>query len=236
MHHNRRRMLIAIAGQHRGPARRDAPTDTPADGTAGGGTGTTPPADAGNGGKPADADPAKVTIAGDFDPDRAARAIASAREAEKTAKAEAKAANDQLAKVMAALGKNPDGTDLADPEAHAAQLTQRAEAAEAAAWRAGVQLQVHNAAAEHGASATRLLDSMGFIDTLDDLVDVDPNSADFRTALADRVKAWVEKHPEFKASGGQGPGRMGAEHTGGNAGGQRVQGLGAAVTAAYNKR
>jgi hypothetical protein len=208
MHHARRRMLAAIASAYRGPARRDAPTDNPTDGGAGGGGnsgGTGDPS-----GQPG-TDPAKPpTFTGDFDPERARTAIANARAAEKAAVAAQRASDQRLANVMAALGKNPDGTDLDDPESRAAQLVERADTAEARAWQAGVRLAVHDVAPDAGASAKRLLDSMAFIGELDDLVDDDPDSKEFRAALATKIKAFLASNPDFKAASAAGPGRVGA--------------------------
>jgi hypothetical protein len=209
MHSTRRRTLLGITS-YRGPARRDAPTDQPTDGGAGGGTGQGD-SDAGKAG-----DQKPPTFTGDFDPDRAARALASARDGEKTAKAEAKAAKDRLAAVLKALGRNEDGTEATDPEAAATALTSRAETAEAAAWRAGVQLAVHRRAGKHGADAEALLDSMRFADSLDDLVDADPTTAEFLTAIDNKIKAAVAADPKLRAT--PTGGRVGAV-SGGSGGG-----------------
>jgi hypothetical protein len=207
MHHKRRRTLLAIGGlAFHGPARRDAPTDNPADGDAGGGG--TGQADSGDG-KAGDDNTRKPTFTGDYDPDRAARAIQSARDGEKTAKAEAKAAADRLNGVLKALGRNPDGSEATDPEAAAAQLTARAEQAETAAWRSGVQLAVHRRAGKAGGDPDALLDSMSFIDSLDDLIDADPGSPEFLTAIEAKIKEAVARNPNLKAAS-SGTGRLGA--------------------------
>lgn len=157
------------------------------------------------GGKPADTKLPQFT--GDFDPDRAARALAAAREAEKAAKAQAQEAvaraqekEEQLAKVLKALGKTSDADEPPDP----AELTAQIEAAQSAAWRSSVELQVHRIAGKLGGDPDRMLDSMSFIDTLDELVDADPASADFRTQVEAKVREAIDRNPTFKA-GSSGP-------------------------------
>lgn len=160
---------------------------------------------------------------------------ARSRPNQQTAAAQAKAqeAETQLAKVMAALGRKPDGSPLDDPAAAAAALSERAEVAEATAWRNGVRLAIYQAAGPLGANADGLLDSLAFVDTLDDLVDADPTSAEFRTALEAKIRTALEANPTLRA--GQGPVRMGVEHTGGSNTGQRTQGLGSAIANAYRR-
>ncbi|GAA2327491.1 hypothetical protein [Dactylosporangium salmoneum] len=235
MHLTRRRTLLAINGlAYRGPALRDAPTDNPTDGGAGGGSSTGQDGDSGDG-KDGDAD-RKPNFTGDFDPDRAARALQSARDGEKTAKAEAKAANDRLAGVLKALGRNPDGSEATDPEAAASQLTTRAEQAEAAAWRAGVQLAVHRLAGKAGANPDALLDSMSFIDSLDDLLEADTDSDEFRTAVKAKIEAAVARNPNLKAATSNSTGRLGAVAGGsGGSGEGRPKSLREAYARTLNK-
>lgn len=148
---------------------------------------------------------------------------------------EKSAAQQQLADVMKALGRNPDGTELADPAASAAEAVARAEQAEARAWTAAVQLHVHNLAQALGANPDGLLNSESFIDSLDDLVDADMSAPQFRTALEAAMKAELERHPYLKAAAAA-PGRVGAEINGGaGSGGARPTSLSAAVGNAYRR-
>ena len=73
--------------------------------------------------------------------------------------------------------------------------------AQAAAWRSGVELQVHRVASRLGGNADALLDSLSFIDSLDDLVDEDPRSAEFSTQLEAKVQAAMEKNQNYRATG-----------------------------------
>jgi hypothetical protein len=152
------------------------------------------------------------------------------------AEAAATQAQQQRDSVLKALGLNPDGSATTDPEAAAAQLAERAEAAEARAWTLGVKTAVYDLAGNLGANAKLVYASNDFRDTLDDLVDDDPETKEFKDALKTKIKDFVEANPEYKASAGQGPARIGVEHTGGNPGRQRAQGLGAAVQAAYRQQ
>jgi hypothetical protein len=111
--------------------------------------------------------------------------------------AAAEQARQDIAKQVAkALGIGGDDEPV-DP----AELTAEIEQAQAQAWRSGVELQVYRMAGQHGADPARLLDSLAFIDSLDDLVDVDPASPDFRQALATKVQEAVASNPLYKVSG-----------------------------------
>ena len=128
-----------------------------------------------------------------------------------TAKQAADAEKQRVAAVLKALGLNADGTDApADPNALAEQIQQ----AQAVAWTNAVELSVVRSAMTVGADAEKLIDSRAFIDSLDEFVDLDPNSAEFKKKLADHVKAYVDKHPTFKAAA-PGPARSGGDHPGG---------------------
>lgn len=119
------------------------------------------------------------------------------------AAAEAKAQRDAALK---AFGLNADGTDVpADPAA----LTAAVELAQSAAWSTAVENQVLRT---KDIDADRLLDSRAFIDSLDPFADEDPSTADFKTKLAAHVKAYVGKHPNFKATSA-GPARSGGDMT-----------------------
>lgn len=121
--------------------------------------------------------------------DRSKTNLTAAQEA--AAKAEQKEA--QLAAVLKALGQ--DGEEPPDPDALKAQI----EHANATAWRSGVELQVHRLAAKLGGDPEKLLDSMAFIDSLDDLVETDPSSPAFRTEIETKVSAALERNPSYKA-------------------------------------
>jgi hypothetical protein len=151
------------------------------------------------------------------------------RTAATTAAQEKKAAEDRLAAVLKAAGLNPDGTPATDPEKAAADLAQRAQAAEDAAWTSTVQLGIHQMAGRLGGDADRLLDSRRFVDSLDDLPEDDPTSDKFKTALEAKVKDWLTAHPEFKAAPA-GPPRSGGPLPGGpGTPPERSTSLGAAI-------
>lgn len=134
-------------------------------------------------------------------PDWAQKAIRDARaEAAKTRTSAKQTAADEArqeltAQIARALGLAED--EEVDP----GELTAQIEQAQAAAWRSGVELQVFRAAGQFGASADALLDSLTFIDSLDDLVDVDPRSAEFSAHLEAKVQAAMEKNPNYRAAG-----------------------------------
>ena len=124
--------------------------------------------------------------------DRSKTNLTAAQEA--AAKAEQKEA--QLAAVLKALGQ--DGEEPTDPAALTAQIEQ----AQAAAWRSSVELQVHRLAAKLGGDPEKLLDSMAFIDSLDDLTASDPLSSAFRTEIETKVSEALERNPSYKAATG----------------------------------
>lgn len=133
------------------------------------------------------------------------------RTEKQTAAQQAQAAQAQRDAILKAAGLKPDGTDAdPDPAALAAQIQE----AQAVAWTNAVELSVVRSALAVGADSEKLIDSRAFIDSLDAFVDLDPNSAEFKTKLADHVKAYVDKHPTFKAAA-PGPARSGGDHPGG---------------------
>jgi hypothetical protein len=132
-----------------------------------------------------------------------AEAAKSRTTAKQTAADEAR--QETLAQVAKALGIGKEGEPV-DPAA----LTTQIEQAQAAAWVSGVELQIHRLAGRLGADAEALLDSNAFRDTLDDLVDTDPRSADFATALEAKVQAALEKNPGKYKTAGQAPAGAGA--------------------------
>lgn len=96
-------------------------------------------------------------------------------------------------KVARALGIA--GDEPPDPEV---LLTQVQDARDEA-WRTSVEFSVWRFAAEAGLDPDVLLDSNRFIDTLDDLVDLDPRSEEFRTAMQAKVQEAVASGKYGKA-------------------------------------
>lgn len=133
------------------------------------------------------------------------------RTEKQTATQQAQAAQAQRDAILKAAGLKADGFE-ADPDP--AALTEQIQEARAVAWTNAVELSVVRSALAVGADSEKLIDSRAFIDSLDAFVDLDPNSAEFKTKLADHVKAYVDKHPTFKAAA-PGPARSGGDHPGG---------------------
>jgi hypothetical protein len=133
-------------------------------------------------------------------PEWAQKAIRDARaEAAKTRttakQTAAEEARTELTQQIArALGLAED--DKVDPAA----LTEQISQAQNDAWRAGVELNVYRLAGRLGADADKLLDSIAFVDSLDDLVDADPRSPDFTTQLEAKVQAALERNPLYRAA------------------------------------
>lgn len=130
--------------------------------------------------------------------DARAEAAKSRTTAKQTAAEQAR--QETLAQVAKALGIGEEGKPV-DP----AELTAQIEQAQTAAWRSAVELAVYRAAPQHGANPDALLDSLKFIDSLDDLVEVDPRSPEFAAALASKVQEAVAGNPSYKAAAGQAP-------------------------------
>lgn len=122
-----------------------------------------------------------------------ARTNAKAQAAEEAAEQARQEVAQQVARALGLVRED----EPVDPDALAEQIEQ----AQSQAWRAGVELQVHRIAGQLGGNAEALLDSLQFIDTLDDLVDTDSSTAEFKTALEDKIREAVEKHPKkYKAA------------------------------------
>ncbi|WP_367128319.1 hypothetical protein [Saccharothrix sp. HUAS TT1] len=158
---------------------------------------------------------------------------AEARKWENRAKDNNKATQAEQAKlagVLAALGLKADGTEDVKPE----EITARLEQANSKAWTRGVHLQLHQLAPKHGADATALLDSMTFVNSLDDLTDVDPDDADFTAQLDKRIQAAIAANPKLKADPGPTPPKRSGPDgmTGGQGAPARSGSLFAAVQAA----
>ena len=119
------------------------------------------------------------------------------RTAKQTATQQAQAAQAQRDAVLKALGLTPDGTDAPlDPEALAAQVTEH----QAIAWETAAENAILRVAGPAGADADALLDSNAFLDSLGDLIALDPKSAEFRTKLQAHITVWLDKHPKHKAA------------------------------------
>lgn len=129
---------------------------------------------------------------GDFDPDRAARALEAARNDAKSEKEKRQKTETQMAEVLKVLGLGSDGKP--DPEKVQAELT--AERARAKA--AQVDLAVYKAAGPLGADAARVLDSRSFASAVESL---DPTAASFASDVEKAIKTALEAHPHLKAEG-----------------------------------
>jgi len=106
-----------------------------------------------------------------------------------------------LAEVAKALGIGQEGEPVS-----AEDLAGQIEQAQSSAWVSAVELQVYRAAGSLGADAEALLDSNFFRDSLDDLVDEDPRSAEFADALKAKVQAALEAKPDkYRANAAPGP-------------------------------
>jgi hypothetical protein len=244
MQYTRRRTLSALAGQVIGYRKDGRPIRLAAGGSgeggeggSGDGTGGTDGGGDGQGGNESQGDGTAgskdggPTIDGEFDAERARRAIAAAREAEKKAKGDAKAAKEQVSAILKAAGLAPDGTK--DPAEQLKEASAKAEAAETKARETQVELAVYKRAGKAGGDPDALLDSRTFRNAVKDL---DPDASDFADKVTDAIKAALKANPKLAAAvtGGQGPARQGTDHTGGNGGRQRPAGLGAAIAARMN--
>lgn len=206
--------------------RREAPGEN---GGAPNGTTTAPEGGSNDPGetKP-EGEPGKApTIDGDFDPDRAKRAIAAARAGEEKARQAAKAEKERVAAILKAAGLTADGKE--DPEAKLKELADRATAAEARAAALATRDAVRTAAGKHDADAELLLDSNSFAKKLAGL---DTNADDYADKVADLVKAEVKANSRYAKTPPPAGGR-GVDHNGGG-GTTRPQGLGAAIAARMN--
>lgn len=216
----------------------DSAGDAGASGGDGGGQGDTGASggDTGAGQQQGTGTGKEPNFTGDFDEERAKRAIAAARDAEKKAKVEAQAAKERLEQILKAAGLTPDGKT--DPEAALKAAAEERDKAVAAAREASVQLAVYKLAGKAGGDPNALLDSRTFLDRVKDL---NPSAADFADKVSEAIKEAVKANPKLAATqagaqGGQGPARQGADHTGGTGGKQRPTSLGAAVAAAMRKQ
>lgn len=158
---------------------------------------------------------------------------ANRRTTAQTATQQAQTAQQQRDAVLKAMGLTADGKD-APPDVDT--LTAQIEQQQAVAWTAAVELNVFRTAQAAGADGEKLLDSRAFIDSLDEFTEADPAAPDFRQKLGEHIKAYVEKHPQFKTQPqNTPPGKNGSDRAPGGSGGTRqpVKGLGSAIRAHY---
>jgi hypothetical protein len=179
-----------------------APADQGGAGQTGDQTGLQP-VDQGTG-RPAD-QTGKVKITGEFDADRAARALEGARSDAATERTKRQAAEKQTAAVLKALGLDPDGK----PDAKA--LGEQVETERASARQARVELAVFRAAGKAGGDPDALLDSRAFLDSIAEL---DPTGPGFSEAVAGAIVKAIEGNDRLKAA----PTKTGAEGDGKGAG------------------
>jgi hypothetical protein len=132
---------------------------------------------------------------GDFDPEKAARALENARNGEKTEKQKRQAAEtavkEMQAKLAELLGLEKD--EKPDVEAVARELSVAKEEKK----RYMIELAAYKASAKAGVNADALLDSRSF---LSKVADLDPASETFETDIAKAVSAAVEANPLLKGS------------------------------------
>lgn len=126
--------------------------------------------------------------------DTRAEAAKARTDAKAAAAADArKAVLDEFAQKLGFAGDNPP-----DP----AELASQAGAAREAAWSYAVELEVIRATGDPGAAA-KLLDSVSFLDSLDEMVDLNPSSTEFKDGLKTKVQEALAKLPAPPA--GQAP-------------------------------
>lgn len=217
MHHTRQRTLSALAGQIIGHRKDGRPIRLIAGGSGeGDDTGATDDTGDGSGDDQADKDgpdgsgTKKPKIDGDVDKERVARTLAAARDGEKKAKADAKAAKDRLDAVLKAAGLTPDGkTDPAEQlkEVAGERDTLRSENGE---------LRAENVVLRHagkaGGDVDALLDSTTF---RRNLAELDHTASDFKDQVLAAIKDAVKANPKLAATPAGPPARRGADHSGG---------------------
>ena len=145
----------------------------------------------------------------------------SHRQGKTAAERELAAAKQRNDAVLNALGLNADGSAAVDPQQAISALSQRANAAEDAAWGAQVRLNIYQRAGALGANAEALLDSVSFQDSLDEIADADPSTATFRAAMDAKITAALAANPTLRA-GSTPSGSSGGEFSGGSGAGQPI--------------
>jgi hypothetical protein len=164
-------------------------------------------------------------IKGEFDPDRHARALASARESEKKAKEAKRAADERVAAILKAAGLTPDGKE--DPAEQLKAARETADKAQQKLRDKSLRLAIRENADKAGADPVAVIDSASFRDSVKEL---DPDADDYDDQVVAAMKKAVKANPKLAAgTAGQGSGRQGADHTGGGSGRARPTSLDAAV-------
>ncbi|MGW9299590.1 hypothetical protein ACWHA3_02030 [Streptomyces cyaneofuscatus] len=144
---------------------------------------------------------------GDFDPERAMRAIENLREAvddqkKKRAEDKQKAADEQadfMKKMAGLFGIETDEQKPPTPEELSAQLAEaqtRTKASDDRARQTQVELAVYKTAGKHGGDPDALLDSRNFAKAIEKL---DPSDDGFGEAVAKAVKAAVDSNSKLAA-------------------------------------
>ena len=178
---------------------------------------------------------------GEFDADRAKRALKASRDKEAEARAKAKAekeradksdkeAQELRDKLGIALGFKPDPSK--DPSQALAEATKSIADKDERIANLTRDNALIVAAHKVGADAAELRDSSSFMKKL---TGIDTNADDYESQVEKVVKQAVKDNPRFgteKAPTGKA--RMGNDHTGGNTGGRTRKGLGGAIDAAMN--
>lgn len=161
---------------------------------------------------------------------------ANARTEKQSAAKLAQEAEAQRDAVLKALGLTPDGDEEPpDPK----ELAERLDNFQGAAWEMGIENGVLRLASKLEVDADALLDSNKFLNSLEELVDEDPNAGDFRDKLADHIKGFIKDNPKFKAQAAKTPGKSGTAMPGAPTpppAKERPKSLFAAVENAYGSR
>lgn len=161
--------------------------------------------------QPAPAPPPWERDGQQFDPEKAWNLIQSLRgenekfktgrtaadEARTAAEAAAAQAKERSDAILRAAGFNPDGSELGDdPEELAQQYLTQAQEAQEAAWGAGANLALYEVAGPLGANVAALKDSVAFMDSLDELMELHPGSPEFTQAMTAKVQAAMDASPD----------------------------------------
>jgi hypothetical protein len=218
----------------KGP-RREAPGENGsggANGNDGGEGGNADPTTTDTDGKSTDTGKAPE-ITGDFDPERAAKALAAARD-------DAKKAKDDRTAILKALGvDNPReflktlrmaAESKENPEARLKELADENAKLREETTAHRLEKLVAAAAKKHEGDADMLLDSTTFAKKLAKL---DPAAEDHADKVAALVQAEIKANPRFAKTAPAGIRGRGTDHTGGG-GANRPQGLAAAVNNRFN--
>lgn len=147
------------------------------------------------------------TFDGDFDPERAMKAIENLRtevddQKKKRAEDKQKAAAEQtdfMKKLAGLFGVQTDEEKPPTPEELAKQLAEeqtRTKASDDRARQTAVELAVYKTAGTHGGDPDALLDSRAFAN---DIARLDPSAADFDEAVGKAVKKAVDANRKLAA-------------------------------------